>query len=83
MLKYSPDSLQFYLLDFKMGGMELNRYRSYPHVRALLVDESDPGITLEILNAMLCLKMVDTKSKKRLTKSLNRLQRKGVIKVCI
>jgi len=49
MLKYSPDSLQFYLLDFKMGGVELNRYRSYPHVRALLVDESDPGITLEIL----------------------------------
>lgn len=49
MLKYSPESLQFYLLDFKMGGVELNRYKSYPHVRALLVDESDPGITLEIL----------------------------------
>lgn len=49
MLKYGPESLQFYLLDFKMGGVELNRYKSYPHVRALLVDESDPGITLEIL----------------------------------
>lgn len=49
MLKYSPESLQFYLLDFKMGGVELNRYKSYPHIRALLVDESDPSITLEIL----------------------------------
>lgn len=49
MLKYSPENLQFYLLDFKMGGVELDRYKSYPHVRALLVDESDPGITLEIL----------------------------------
>lgn len=49
MLKYSPKSLQFYLLDLKMGGVELDRYKSYPHVRALLVDESDPNITLEIL----------------------------------
>ena len=50
MLKYSPDSLQFlFCWISKWGGVELNRYRSYPHVRALLVDESDPGITLEIL----------------------------------
>lgn len=49
MLKYSPKSLQFYLMDFKTGGVELNRYHQYPHVRALLVDESDPHITLEIL----------------------------------
>lgn len=49
MLKYTPESLQFYLMDFKTGGVELNRYRHYPHVRALPVDESDPHITLEIL----------------------------------
>lgn len=48
MLKYGPDTLQFYLMDFKEGGVELNRYKAYPHVRALLVDESDPNITLEI-----------------------------------
>lgn len=59
MLEYSPESLQFYLLDFKMGGVELNRYKSYPHVRALLVDESDPGITLEIL------KDIQTRMKER------------------
>ena len=58
-LEYSPESLQFYLLDFKMGGVELNRYKSYPHVRALLVDESDPGITLEIL------KDIQTRMKER------------------
>lgn len=50
MLKYSPEDLQFYLLDFKMGGVEFNRYRESKHVRALLVDNSDMQVTLEILH---------------------------------
>lgn len=49
MLKYAPEDLQFYLLDFKMGGVEFNRYRDSKHVKALLVDNSDVEITLEIL----------------------------------
>lgn len=49
MLKYKPEDLQFYLLDFKLGGVEFNRYRNSKHVKALLVDNSDIQITLEIL----------------------------------
>lgn len=49
MLKYKPEDLQFYLLDFKLGGVEFNRYRNAKHVKALLVDNSDIQITLEIL----------------------------------
>lgn len=49
MLKYKPEDLQFYLLDFKLGGVEFNRYRNSKHVKALLVDNSDVQITLEIL----------------------------------
>lgn len=47
--KYSPEELYLYLLDFKLGGVELNRYRNEKHVKALLVDNSDIQITLEIL----------------------------------
>lgn len=49
MLKYAPEALQLYLLDFKLGGVEFNRYRGAKHVKALLVDNSDSQITLEIL----------------------------------
>lgn len=49
MLKYRPEDLQFYLLDFKLGGVEFNRYRESKHVKALLVDNSDLQVTLEIL----------------------------------
>lgn len=49
MLKYSPQTLQFYLMDFKIGGVELNRYRNYPHVRALMADQDDLKVMLEIL----------------------------------
>ncbi len=49
MLKYSPQTLQFYLMDFKIGGVELNRYRNYPHVRALMADQGDLKVMLEIL----------------------------------
>lgn len=49
MLKYRPEDLQFYLLDFKLGGVEFNRYQDSKHVKALLVDNSDTQVTLEIL----------------------------------
>ena len=49
MAKYSPLELQFYLMDFKIGGVEFNRYKGEKHVKALLVDNSDAQITLEIL----------------------------------
>jgi len=52
MLEYSPEDLQFYLLDFKLGGVEFNRYKDLPHVKALLVDNSDSSITLEILREL-------------------------------
>lgn len=47
--KYSPEDLHLYLMDFKLGGVEFNRYRGEKHVKALLVDNSDILITLEIL----------------------------------
>lgn len=49
MAKYAPDELELYLMDFKMGGVEFNRYKDEKHVKALLVDNSDIQITLEIL----------------------------------
>ena len=49
MTKYSPEELELYLMDFKIGGVEFNRYKNERHVRALLVDNSDIQITLEIL----------------------------------
>lgn len=49
MAKYSPDELELYLMDFKIGGVEFNRYCNEKHVKALLVDNSDIQITLEIL----------------------------------
>ena len=47
--KYSPRDLQLYLLDCKLGGVEFNRYKDIKHTRALLVDNSDIQIILEIL----------------------------------
>lgn len=49
MFKYAPENLQLYLLDFKLGGVEFNRYKGVKHVKSLLVDNSDQQITLEIL----------------------------------
>lgn len=48
-LKYAPEDLQLYLLDFKTGGVEFDRYHDVKHSKALLVDNSDIQITLEIL----------------------------------
>lgn len=47
--KYSPEDLQLYLLDCKFGGVEFNRYKDVKHARALLVDNSDIQVILEIL----------------------------------
>ena len=47
--KYSPEDVQLYLLDFKLGGVEFNRYRNVKHLRSLLVDNSDYQIVLEIM----------------------------------
>lgn len=47
--RYSPEDLMLYLLDLKMGGVEFNRYRSLPHLRSLLVDNSDIQIVQEIM----------------------------------
>lgn len=47
--KYSPEDLQLYFLDCKLGGVEFNRYKDVKHARALLVDNSDVQIILEIL----------------------------------
>lgn len=52
MMKYAPEDLQLYLLDFKLGGVEFNRYQGAKHVKALLVDNSDPQVTLEILREL-------------------------------
>lgn len=52
MLKYAPEDLQLYLLDFKLGGVEFNRYQGAKHVKALLVDNSDSQVTLEILREL-------------------------------
>lgn len=52
MLKYAPEDLQLYLLDFKLGGVEFNSYQGAKHVKALLVDNSDPQVTLEILREL-------------------------------
>lgn len=51
-LKYAPEDLQLYLLDFKLGGVEFNRYRGIKHIKSLLVDNSDQQITLEILREL-------------------------------
>ena len=50
MLKYSPEDLMFYLMDFK--GVEFNRYRGEKHTKAVLVDNSDPQMTLEVLREL-------------------------------
>lgn len=49
-LKYSPEDLQLYLMDFK--GLELIRYQGVKHVKALLVDNSDQQMTLEVLREL-------------------------------
>lgn len=49
-LKYSPQDLMLYLMDFK--GVEFNRYKGLKHTKAVLVDNSDPQMTLEVLREL-------------------------------
>lgn len=49
-IKYAPEDLLLYLMDFK--GVEFNRYRNVKHVKAVLVDNSDPQMTLEVLREL-------------------------------
>ena len=49
-LKYSPEDLMLYLMDFK--GVEFNSYRGIKHTKAVLVDASDPQMTLEVLREL-------------------------------
>lgn len=49
-LKYSPEDLMLYLMDFK--GVEFNRYKGVKHTKAVLVDNSDPQMTLEVLREL-------------------------------
>lgn len=48
-LQYAPEDLQLYLLDLKAGGIEFNGYEILPHTKAVLLDDSDRQIILEIL----------------------------------
>lgn len=52
MLNYSPKDIELYLLDFKLGGVEFNRYQGEKHVHAMLVDNTDSRVTLEILREL-------------------------------
>lgn len=49
-LKYAPEDLMLYLMDFK--GVEFNCYRGVKHTKAVLVDSSDPQMTLEVLREL-------------------------------
>ena len=49
-LKYSPEQLVLYLMDFK--GVEFSRYKGLKHTKAVMVDNSDPQMTLEVLREL-------------------------------
>lgn len=49
-LKYSPQDLMLYLMDFK--GVEFDKYRGVKHTKAVLVDNSDAQMTLEVLREL-------------------------------
>lgn len=48
--KYAPKDLMLYLMDFK--GVEFNKYKGIKHAKAVLVDNSDPQMTIEILREL-------------------------------
>lgn len=49
LLTHSPQNVELYLMDLKLGGVEFNVYKGEKHVKALLVDNNDRQITLEVL----------------------------------
>lgn len=46
-IKYKPEDLELYLLDFK--GVEFNDYKDFKHVRTVLVNRADEQITYEVI----------------------------------
>jgi hypothetical protein len=64
-LKYSPEDLNLYLMDFKKGGVEFNAYvpennketaendvEVIPHIKAALLDDCDRQVVVEILRRL-------------------------------
>ena len=49
-MKYSPEDLMLYLMDFK--GVEFNTYRGLKHTKAVFVDANDPHMTLEVVREL-------------------------------
>ena len=49
-LKYSPEDVELYLMDFK--GVEFNPYRDIKHSRVVLVDRADERITYEVIREL-------------------------------
>ena len=49
-MKYSPEDLMLYLMDFK--GVEFNTYRGLKHTKAVFVDANDPQQTLEVIREL-------------------------------
>lgn len=52
LLKYDSSIVDLILMDFKMGGVELNYYKDVPHVSKLLVNGSDKQIVCEIMTSL-------------------------------
>lgn len=52
LLKYDTSIVDLILMDFKMGGVELNYYKDVPHVSKLLVNGSDKQIVCEIMTSL-------------------------------
>lgn len=46
-IKYKPEDLELYLLDFK--GVEFSEYKDFKHVRTVLVNRADEQITYEVI----------------------------------
>lgn len=46
-IKYKPEDLELYLMDFK--GVEFNDYKDFKHVRTVLVNRADEQITYEVI----------------------------------
>lgn len=49
-VKYSPEDVELYLMDFK--GVEFNPYRDIKHSRVILVDRADERITYEVIREL-------------------------------
>ena len=49
-VKYSPEDVELYLMDFK--GVEFNPYRDIKHSRVILVDRADERITYEVIHEL-------------------------------